>query len=148
MVDKKLEVTNIVSIIYYGEMLMLSSSLEDYIEAIAVLAGDSGYVHASTVSEYLSVKKSSVTAALKNLKKHNLIVYQPYKPIKLTLLGQERAVEILQRHTVLRDFFVHVLQIEMEQANLAACKIEHAIGADITEKLVNFVRDFKKERSI
>lgn len=127
---------------------MLSSSLEDYIEAIAVLAGDSGYVHASTISEYLSVRKSSVTAALKNLKKYNLIEYQPYRPIKLTFLGQERAIEILQRHTVLRDFFVNVLQIEMEQANLAACKIEHAIGADITEKLVGFVRDYKKERSI
>jgi DtxR family transcriptional regulator, Mn-dependent transcriptional regulator len=148
MVDKKLEVTNIVSKTYYGEIFMLSSSLEDYIEAIAILAGDSEYVHASTISTYLSVRKSSVTAALKNLKKRNLIEYQPYRPIKLTLLGQEKAIEILQRHTVLRDFFVHVLHVELEQANLAACKIEHAIGADITEKLVGFVRDFKKERSV
>ncbi|MDD4029711.1 MAG: metal-dependent transcriptional regulator, partial [Caldisericia bacterium] len=119
-------------------------SLEDYLEAIAVLSTESEYVHASLISQYLIVKKSSVTVALRHLKRHELIEYKPYKPIKLTLLGQEKAFEILQRHTALRDFFITVLHVESDKANQAACKIEHTIGPEITNKLVEFVRDYKK----
>jgi DtxR family transcriptional regulator, Mn-dependent transcriptional regulator len=123
---------------------MLSPSLEDYLEAIAVLSNEAEYVHASTISHYLSKKKSSVTVALRQLRQHQLIEYKPYKPIKLTLLGQEKAFEILQRHTALRDFFITVLHVEPDKANRAACKIEHTIGPEITNKLTEFVRDYKK----
>jgi DtxR family Mn-dependent transcriptional regulator len=127
---------------------MLSPSLEDYLEAIAVLSNEAEYVHASTIGQYLSVKKSSVTVALRQLRYHKLIEYKPYKPIKLTLFGQKKAFEILQRHTALREFFIHILHIEPDKANQAACKIEHTIGPEITNKLAEFVRDYKQERSL
>ncbi|MCK5848554.1 MAG: metal-dependent transcriptional regulator [Caldisericia bacterium] len=125
----------------------LSASLEDYLEAIAILSQENELVRCSNIGVHLKVKKSSVTNALRHLYKMNLINYTPYKPIKLTQTGKQIAVEILKKHVTIREFFVNVLGIGDAKADEAACKIEHAIGKEITDKLVEFVRDYKGEQN-
>jgi DtxR family Mn-dependent transcriptional regulator len=125
----------------------LSASLEDYLEAIAILSQENELVRCSNIGVYLKVKKSSVTNALQHLYKKNLINYTPYKPIKLTQTGKQIAIEILKKHVTIREFFVNVLGVDNNKADEAACKIEHAIGKEITDKLVDFVKDFKGENN-
>lgn len=40
---------------------------------------------------------------------------------------------------VLREFIEHVLQVRGEQANQAACGMEHALGGVVLERLVSFM---------
>jgi len=118
----------------------LSSSLEDYLEAIAELADSGGKAHCNDIAQRLNVKKPSVTTALQTLMEKGLIDYRPYMPISLTRRGKAVADKIISRHNALRDFFVKILNIDSTQADEAACKMEHAIGEEISGRFIEFVK--------
>ncbi len=117
----------------------LSSSLEDYLEAIYEIVREKGAARAKDIAERLDVGRSSVTGALKSLAGRRLVNYAPYDIITLTDDGRAVAAEILRKHEVLREFFVKVLSIEKSEADSVACKMEHAISETVLERFVEFV---------
>ena len=117
----------------------LSSSLEDYLEAIYNLAGENNVTRSRDIAENLGVSRASVTGALRSLKEKNLVNYQPYTYISLTKSGRQVASEIANKHEVLKSFFIEILDVKNETAQNAACKAEHALGPDIISRLLNFV---------
>ena len=86
----------------------------------------------------LKVTNSSVTGALRVLADKGLINYTPYDVITLTSSGRSAAKDVVRRHEILRDFFVKVLAVEYDEADEAACKIEHVISKTILERFVDF----------
>ena len=121
----------------------LSASLEDYLEVIFHLEEAHRVARAKDIADQMSVQRASVTGALKALAGRGLINYSPYSYITLTPQGRRAAREIIRRHEVLKDFFTTALQLEPEQAEANACRIEHAIGPRAIERLVRFL-DFIK----
>ncbi len=119
--------------------LQLSSSLEDYLEAIFQIVREKQAARAKDIADRLSVGRSSVTGALKALAERELVNYAPYDIITLTDKGRTVAEEIVRKHEVLRDFFVKVLSIEEGEADAAACKLEHAISETVLERFIEFV---------
>ena len=117
----------------------LSASLEDYLEAIFNLAGESNVARSKDIAKLLGVSRSSVTGALQVLKKNGLVNYQPYEHITLTKSGRAAAAEIARRHSILKSFFINVLGVETDVAQQAACKAEHALGPGIIAKLLCFI---------
>ncbi len=117
----------------------LSSSLEDYLESIYNLAGDSNITRSRDIADDLGVSRASVTGALRALKEKNLVNYQPYNYISLTESGKLTAAEIANKHEILKSFFIEILDVNKETAQQAACKAEHALGPDIITKLLSFV---------
>jgi DtxR family Mn-dependent transcriptional regulator len=117
----------------------LSASLEDYLEAIFNLAGDSQGARSKDIAEALGVARSSVTGALQVLKEKGLANYRPYGCITLTERGQIAAQEVVRKHNILKSFFVRVLGVEKETAQKAACKAEHALGPEIIGRLLSFI---------
>ena len=77
----------------------LSSSLEDYLEAIWVICQDKQLAHANHIAETLGVSKSSVSWALNRLAEKELINYAPYEAITLTAQGKSIARKIAQRRS-------------------------------------------------
>ena len=122
------------------EKIQLSASLEDYIEAIFNLSGESKVARSKDIAEKLSVSKSSVTGALKLLKEKDLINYEPYGYVTLTKPGQVTAEEIVKKHNVLKSFFVDVLGVETDLAQKAACRTEHTLGPEIIARLLSFIK--------
>jgi DtxR family Mn-dependent transcriptional regulator len=118
----------------------ISASLEDYLEAIHVLNEQLGRSRVSDIAERLGVGKSAVTAALRHLAGHGLIDYTPYRPIVLTEAGRQLAIDIRRRHDVLKDFMTHVLGLEDDLADANACRMEHAIGRKLVDRLRQFAR--------
>jgi len=116
----------------------LSASLEDYLEAIFWIASVKGAARAKDIAKRLSVKAASVTGALRVLADKRFINYAPYELISLTPEGYERAQQVIQKHEVLKDFFVEVLGIDEASANEGACKLEHGLPDDIMERLLAF----------
>jgi len=117
----------------------LSASLEDYLEAIFNLAGESNVAHSKDIAKLLGVSKSSVTGALRVLKEKGLTNYKPYDSITLTTTGQAVAAEIVRKHNILKSFFVNVLGIEAGIAQQAACKAEHTLGPEVIVRLLLFI---------
>lgn len=117
----------------------LSASLEDYLEAIFNLAADGQGARSKDIAETLGVARSSVTGALQALKDKGLANYRPYGCITLTDSGQTAAAEIVRKHNILKSFFVRVLGVDEETAQQAACRSEHALGAEIIGRLLSFI---------
>jgi DtxR family Mn-dependent transcriptional regulator len=122
-----------------SENANLSSSLEDYLEAIFNLAKESNIARSKDIANSLGVSRASVTGALRVLKEKGLANYKPYDYVTLTETGRATAAEIAKKHKILESFFIDFLGIEPNTAQVAACKAEHALGPGIIEKLLCFI---------
>mgnify|MGYP000889080968 CR=1 FL=1 len=114
----------------------ISSSLEDYLEAISEIIAVNGHAHTKDIAKRLQVKMPSVTNALQALSVRGLIRYQSHAPVVLTALGAETAAVIVRRHRALKRFFTEILKIDQDEAEDVACEIEHVIGEKVMSRFV------------
>ncbi|MDO4442821.1 MAG: metal-dependent transcriptional regulator [Slackia sp.] len=113
----------------------LSHSLEDYLEAIADLAGEGNDpVRAVDVATKLGVSKASVSKAVANLKEKGYVDQPYYGDITLTDEGFAYGSAMWLRHKLLFRFLTEKVGIDSEVANYEACQIEHGIGRSSFEK--------------
>ena len=117
----------------------LSASQEDYLEVIFHIVAEKQAARAKDIARRMAVNNSSVTGALRILAEKGYINYAPYDLVTLTPEGLTHARDIARRHEVLCDFFVKVLGIEETEADDTACKMEHALSANILNRLISFV---------
>ncbi len=117
----------------------LSSNMEDYLEAIAMLKKEEGIARVRDISRLLKVKTSSVTAALNTLSKENLVIHERYGYVDFTEEGEKIAQGVLRRHNMLIKFLSEVLNIEPKIASVDACKMEHSISSQTFKKLTKFI---------
>ena len=113
----------------------VSSSMEDYLEAIALLTETHGHAHAADVARFLDVKMPSVTNALKLLTRHGYLEYLPGQPVLLTAEGLLLANGVIRKHRNLRRFLQNVLCLPYDKANPLACRIEHEIDEDTVQAI-------------
>lgn len=113
----------------------LSASLEDYLEAIYQISAAKQAAKAKDISDRLDVNKSSVTGALKALSSRGLVNYAPYDLITLTPAGKAKAEQVVRRHQVFFNFLAHVLGVERDEAEVNACRAEHALSGTILERI-------------
>lgn len=116
----------------------ISSSLEDYMEAIAEITARNGHAHTKDIADRLSVKMPSVTGALRLLAKRGLIVYQRNQPVELTPAGRAVAERVLRRHAILKRFFSEIFNLDPAKADETACRIEHVVDEEVIERFVLF----------
>jgi DtxR family Mn-dependent transcriptional regulator len=117
----------------------LSSTLEDYLEAIFRIEKEKRAARVKDISSYLGVAKSTVNAALKSLVAKGLIDYEPYQLIILTKNGRERATDIVIYHEVMRHFLHDILALDEQRAEYIACEMEHAVDRDVIERFACFL---------
>ncbi len=116
----------------------ITSTLEDYLEAISRLVLKNGIARVRDIAQMLSVHKSTVTAALKSLADKGLVNYAPYEMTTLTPRGSELALEVIGRHEVIRRFLADVLRIDKDAADANACRMEHVMDRDVLRRLAQF----------
>ena len=71
--------------------MVVSESVEDYLEAILVLQEKNGYVRSVDIANHLELSKASVSIAMKNLKENKFIKITDNHEIKLSETGLELA---------------------------------------------------------
>ena len=116
----------------------LTASQEDYLEAIFEISEKKMAARPKDIATQMKVKASSVTNALKTLAGMGLINYAPYDFVTLTESGRELALDICQRHNALKEFLIHVLGIEQQEADEAACNMEHSVPRPVVDRLVSY----------
>jgi DtxR family Mn-dependent transcriptional regulator len=120
----------------------LSSSQEDYLEAILRLVQKNRVARVKDIAEALGVRMPSVTSALKQLKERQMIRYEKNSFITLTDEGAACAAEVDERHRTLVLFLESVLMVQEAEAETTACRIEHAIGMDISRRIGSLTENF------
>ena len=119
--------------------LPMSSSLEDYLEAIAEILEKDEHAHTKDIAEKLNVSMPSVTNALQALAARGLIVYRSHAPVQLTDSGAAKATIIRRRHNALCRFLSQLLKVSPEEANATACRIEHVIAEPVTSRMTALI---------
>ena len=117
----------------------LSSSMEDYLEAIAILNKEKGTVRVKDISRLMNVKNPSVTGALATLERDDLVRHERYGYVELTSKGERIAHDIQKRHAILARFLTLVLKIDAGIAEEDSCRIEHAISPETFERFTKFI---------
>lgn len=121
----------------------VSSTQEDYLEAILSLVETNGSARARDIAADVSVHKSTVTAALRALAEKGLVHYAPYELVTLTDSGREIAERVVRDHEAIRRFLREVLLVGEEAAEENACRMEHVMDKRVLERLVDFA-DYMK----
>ena len=121
----------------------LTESKEDYLRAIFILK----HRHNKTpmlneIAEYLGIKKTTVSEALKSLHDQGLVVKQNYKPIDLTHEGNRIAKKLTWKHRLIESFLFHLLGVPDDQVHNEAHKLEHSLSDEIAVKLYNFLNEY------
>lgn len=123
----------------------ISASLEDYIMTIYEIIQEKRGVKAIEISRRLGVGRSSVTDALKSLAEKKLVNYNPYDVISLTDEGEKIAVDVVEKHRILHNFFENVLILGHDEAAKNACGMSHAISQEAFDKFVDFISRVEKK---
>jgi len=113
----------------------LSSSLEDYLEAIYVLSQEDGYAPAKKIGTLLGVGKSSVSWGLQQLAEKGLIHYKPYEAVELTEAGRAKGKKLVSRHEGITRFLRDVLGMDGALAEANACRMEHVVDREVVQRM-------------
>lgn len=122
--------------------MSLTPAMEDYLEAILMVAKTQVEVRSVDIARQLDVSKLSVWRAMTVLKDGGFLTMDDHGFLWLTDFGQEIAKKIYERHCFFTDRLIAV-GIDPEQAEKEACRIEHAISDESFSKLKESIKEKK-----
>lgn len=127
-------------------MSQLLKSGEDYLEAVLFIEKQKGRVKSVDIANYLGVSKPSVNKALTNLQNMGYISKPIYGEVTITQEGRIKAEIVASKHIALTQLLTDVLGVSPEVAEKDACKIEHDISEETTEKLIEYLKKAEAEK--
>ncbi len=115
-------------------MRSFSPAVEDYLKAIYRLQGEAGDpVTTSALGDWLGVTASSASGMLKKLDDLRLVVYVPYRGVRLSEAGRRAALGVVRRHRLLETFLAETLRLSWDQVHDEAEALEHALSPALCE---------------
>lgn len=119
--------------------MLLTPTQENYIETIYLIRESGRPVRVRELVTELRIKASTVNEGLSALKRLGYIEQAPYKPITLTVEGEQEARQILKRHRVITTYLSQVLGLEKCRAEADACRIEHYLSGTAIDRMSDFL---------
>ncbi len=114
---------------------MHSYTEENYLKALFNLANEKGEVSANELSKRLEIKMPTVNSMMKKLAEKKLVLYESYKPFRLTEKGKKEAGLIIRKHRLTEMFLVQKMDFGWEQVHEIAEQIEHLHSPLFFEKM-------------
>lgn len=118
----------------------LSHSMAHYLLTIHKLKETHGYARVTDIAKELGLTKGSVSTALNNLKKRELIVEDENKFLSLSETGHDEVHHMLSVRTLMYYFLKDVLDVEDEIAHKDSCLVEHLLSGETRKKLFEFMQ--------
>lgn len=106
----------------------MSTSTEEYLEALYKLTIDGAPASTSAVSRVLNIAPASVTEMMQKLAETGYVNYSPYQGVTLTTEGYRTAEKITRKHRLLERFLHDALKIGKNKVHQEACEMEHALS--------------------
>ena len=118
-------------------------SNEEYLEAIYRLEREGPGVTTSGLASELGVAPASVSGMLKKLAAENFIEHRARGEAKLTRKGLEVAVRVIRRNRLAERLLTDLLGMPWDEVHAEACRLEHAISANVEKRLIAVLGDPK-----
>ena len=117
----------------------MTSSLEDYLEAVFVLSEQKDSIRVTDIASFLGVSKPSVNRAVNTLTQNGFLEHVTYGDIIITPEGESYAANVLRRHKLIKQFLIKTLGVDEENAENDACKMEHVMSPVTIDKLYEYL---------
>lgn len=115
-----------------------SESVEMYLKEIYLLSREGQPAKTGDIADRLGVSPPSVTDRLAHLTDMGLVTYEKHGGASLTDAGTTQAERLLRKHCRIERFLVQQLDVETGFHD-EACRLEHAMGDEIADRLDRFV---------
>lgn len=113
----------------------ISHSILHYLYAVDTLINSKWYARAVDISKQLNITQWSCSISLKKIFFKWLLKEDENKFITLTLEWQKLVNKNFENRTVLKKYFVNILNLSDDEAMLNACKIEHLVTDNLVKAL-------------
>ncbi len=117
----------------------MTSSLEDYLEAVFVISKQKNSVRLTDIADYLGVSKPSVNRAVNTLTQNGYLEHVTYGDIVITPQGETYAANVLRRHKLIKHFLIDTLGVDEKTAENDACQMEHVMSSSTIERLYDYL---------
>lgn len=113
-----------------------------YLLTIHKLKEMRGYARVTDIAKELELTKGSVSTAINNLKKKDLVFEEEdCKFLDLTQKGHDQVHHILSSRTLLYYFLKDFVGVDEQTAENDSCQMEHLLSEQTREKLFAFMKD-------
>jgi DtxR family Mn-dependent transcriptional regulator len=114
---------------------------EEYLEAILEIEEEGTIPIRARLVERLGLSAPAVSETVNRLVDHGYAELLDDRSLRLTTKGREVATSIVRRHRLAERLLVDVIGLEWEKVHKEADRWEHAISAEVEEKLVLLLGD-------
>jgi DtxR family transcriptional regulator, iron-dependent repressor len=119
----------------------IHDATEEYLEAILEIEEEGTVPIRARLVERLGLSAPAVSETVNRLVEHGYAELLDDRTLRLTPKGREVAVSIVRRHRLAERLLVDIIGLEWEKVHREADRWEHAISADVEEKLVTLLGD-------
>jgi len=124
--------------------MQLSNTEENYLKAIYKIAErENKAASTNTIAKYIGTAPASVTDMLKRLASKQLINYERYRGVTLTISGGREATQLIRRHRLWEVFLASKLRFSWESVHDIAEELEHIKSDELVNRLDGFL-DYPK----
>ncbi|WP_127794760.1 metal-dependent transcriptional regulator [Agromyces sp. LHK192] len=111
-------------------------AIEDYLKTVyAHTEWQVDPITPSVLAAKLGVAPSSVTEMVKKLAAQGLVTHAPYRAIRLTDVGRDRALAVVRRHRLIETWLVQEFGYGWDEVHDEAEVLEHAISDRLLEAI-------------
>lgn len=114
---------------------MISLTEENYLKAIFHLNNDENGVTINELSKLLNVKMPSVNNMMKKFAEKKWVIYESYKPLKITSEGKKEAALVVRKHRLTEMFLVEKMNFGWENVHEIAEQLEHIQSEKFFDKM-------------
>ncbi len=122
-------------------MAELHDTTEEYLETILALEEEGVIPMRARIVERLGLSAAAVSETVGRLVDGGWVELAGDRRLSLTIKGRGLATTIVRRHRLAERLLVDVIGLEWEKVHAEAARWEHAISADVEEKLVLLLGD-------
>jgi DtxR family Mn-dependent transcriptional regulator len=119
----------------------MHDATEEYLENILELEEEGVLPMRARLVERLGLSAPAVSEGVARLEDQGFVTLDDHRAVRLTAKGRDLAVSVVRRHRLAERLLTDIIGLEWEKVHREADRWEHAISADVEEKLVELLGD-------
>lgn len=114
---------------------MPTQTKENYLKAIYFLGQKNMNISITALAEEMSVSKPTANNMIKKMEEKGWVLYEKYKPIKLTKEGKKIGALIVRKHRLTEMFLSEIMGFGWEEVHDIAEEMEHIQSDKLFERM-------------
>jgi DtxR family Mn-dependent transcriptional regulator len=119
----------------------MHDTTEEYLETILSIEEEGVVPLRARLVERLGLSAAAVSETVSRLSDQGYVTLRDDRTLELTKKGRSLATTVVRRHRLAERLLVDIIGLEWEKVHREADRWEHAISADVEEKLVELLGD-------